>query len=103
VEVKGILVSSSRIRRLIRQGDIPEATQLLGAAPSSSERSSMALDGGAEAGVSHGEPESRRGTHPRPGIYAVWVVYEGQRFAGVANLGWNPPSRTINFPSRFIS
>ncbi len=27
---------------------------------------------------------------PKPGIYATWTYHEGKKYAGVANLGWNP-------------
>jgi riboflavin kinase/FMN adenylyltransferase len=27
---------------------------------------------------------------PKPGIYAVWAIFEEKRYPAVANLGWNP-------------
>jgi riboflavin kinase/FMN adenylyltransferase len=27
---------------------------------------------------------------PKPGIYAVWAIFEGKKYPAVANLGWNP-------------
>jgi riboflavin kinase/FMN adenylyltransferase len=98
VEVKGTLISSSRIRRLIRQGDIPGAAELLGRPP--------LLIGEVIHGFGRGSKKLGFPTAnlkidevlvPRPGIYAVWVVYEDRRFPGVANLGWNPTFQDHKF------
>jgi len=98
VEVKGILVSSSLIRRLIRQGDITEATQLLGRRPL---LVGEVIHGFGRGSRKLGFPTANLKVEevliPKPGIYAVWVVYEGQRFAGVANLGWNPTFQDHKF------
>jgi riboflavin kinase/FMN adenylyltransferase len=92
VEVGGVVVSSSRIRRLVRQGDVGEAAEMLGRYP-------LILG---EVIHGHGRGAGKLGfptanlnppaaiLFPKPGIYAVWAVYEGQRFPAVANLGWNP-------------
>jgi riboflavin kinase/FMN adenylyltransferase len=98
VEVKGTLVSSSRIRRLIRQGDIPGAAELLGRPP--------LLIGEVIHGFGRGSKKLGFPTAnlkidevlvPHPGIYAVWAVYEGRRFPGVSNLGWNPTFQDHKF------
>ena len=98
VEVKGILVSSSLIRRLIRQGDIPEATQLLGRRPL---LVGEVIHGFGRGSRKLGFPTANLKIEevlvPRPGIYAVWTVYEGQRFPAVANLGWNPTFQDHKF------
>ncbi len=98
VEVKGILVSSSRIRRLIRQGDIPGATEMLGRPPL---LVGEVIHGFGRGSRKLGFPTANLKVEevlvPRPGIYAVWVVYGGQRFAGVSNLGWNPTFRDHRF------
>jgi len=98
VEVKGTLVSSSRIRSLIRQGDIPGATQLLGRHPL---LVGEVIHGFGRGSKKLGYPTANLKVEevlvPRPGIYAVWAVYEGQRFPGVANLGWNPTFQDHKF------
>ena len=98
VEVKGILVSSSRIRRLIRQGDIPGATEMLGRHPL---LVGEVIHGFGRGSRKLGFPTANLKVEevlvPRPGIYAVWAVYEGQRFPGVANLGWNPTFQDHKF------
>jgi len=98
VEVKGTLVSSSRIRRLIRQGDIPGATELLGRPPL---LVGEVIHGFGRGSKKLGFPTANLKVEevllPKPGIYAVWVLYEGQRFPGVANLGWNPTFQDHKF------
>ncbi len=98
VEVKGNLVSSSRIRRLVRQGDIPGATEMLGRRPL---LVGEVIHGHGRGSKKLGFPTANLKVEevlvPRPGIYAVWVVYEGQRFPAVANLGWNPTFRDGQF------
>jgi riboflavin kinase/FMN adenylyltransferase len=98
VEVKGTLVSSSRIRRLIRQGDIPGATEMLGRSPL---LVGEVIHGFGRGSRKLGFPTANLKVEevlvPRPGIYAVWAVYEGQRFLGVANLGWNPTFQDHKF------
>jgi riboflavin kinase/FMN adenylyltransferase len=98
VEVKGILISSSRIRRLIRQGDIPGATEMLGRRPL---LVGEVIHGFGRGSRKLGFPTANLKVEevlvPRPGIYAVWTVYEGQRFPGVANLGWNPTFQDHKF------
>jgi riboflavin kinase/FMN adenylyltransferase len=98
VEVKGTLVSSSRIRRLIRQGDIAGATEMLGRSPL---LVGEVIHGFGRGSRKLGFPTANLKVEevlvPRPGIYAVWTVYEGQRFPGVANLGWNPTFQDHKF------
>jgi riboflavin kinase/FMN adenylyltransferase len=98
VEVKGTLVSSSRIRRLIRQGDIPGATELLGRPPL---LVGEVIHGFGRGSKKLGFPTANLKVEevllPKPGIYAVWVLYEGRRFPGVANLGWNPTFQDHKF------
>ena len=98
VEVKGTLVSSSRIRRLIRQGDIPGATELLGRPPL---LVGEVIHGFGRGSKKLGFPTANLKVEevlfPKSGIYAVWVLYEGQRFPGVANLGWNPTFQDHKF------
>jgi riboflavin kinase/FMN adenylyltransferase len=98
VEVKGTLVSSSRIRRLIRQGDIPGAAELLGRPPL---LIGEVIHGFGRGCKKLGFPTANLKIDevlvPHPGIYAVWAVYEGRRFPGVSNLGWNPTFQDHKF------
>ena len=91
VEVMGALISSSRVRKLIRQGDMREAADLLG-------RRHLLIGevihgfgrGSKKLGFPTANLKVDNVIVPKPGIYAVWAVYKGETFPGVANLGWNP-------------
>ncbi len=91
VEVGGALVSSSRIRRLIHQGDIKGATELLGRYPI---LFGEVIHGHGRGSKKLGFPTANLKTpsvlFPKSGIYAVWTIHDGQRYPAVANLGWNP-------------
>ncbi|NWF54878.1 MAG: bifunctional riboflavin kinase/FAD synthetase [Syntrophaceae bacterium] len=91
VEVKGTLISSSRIRRLIRGGNIPGATELLGRPPLLVGEVIRGFGrGGKKLGFPTANLKIEKVLVPKPGIYAVWAICGGQKFPGVANLGWNP-------------
>ncbi|HLM65996.1 MAG TPA: bifunctional riboflavin kinase/FAD synthetase [Longimicrobium sp.] len=92
VEVDGEPISSSRIRRLLGDGDVGAANRLLGR--------SYTLDGvvvrgerkGRELGfptanIQVGDPEKML---PREGIYAVHGWVRGQRLPGLLHLGPRP-------------
>lgn len=91
VRVDGEVVSSTRIREFIQQGQMEEASKMLGRF--------YLLQGQVIPG--HGRGSKKLGFPtanikpdnsllPKPGIYATWSFYEGKRYASVANLGWNP-------------
>jgi riboflavin kinase/FMN adenylyltransferase len=91
VRVGGEVVSSTRIRELIQKGEMPEAARMLGR--------NYLLSGKVISG--HGRGSKQLGfptanlkpegdLFPKPGIYATWAYYEGKKYTGVANLGWNP-------------
>ena len=98
VQVGGALVSSSRVRRLIREGDMRGAAELLG-------RHHLlvgqVIHGHGRGSKKLGFPTANLKTadvlFPKPGIYAVWTVYEGSRYSAVANLGWNPTFQDRKF------
>lgn len=88
----GALISSSRIRQLIRQGRLAQASRLLGRPPT--------LYGvvarGAGRGRRLGFPTANIRLHPQvlppQGVYAVFVHHPGRRrrWQGVMNLGVRP-------------
>jgi len=91
VRVGGMVVSSTLIRDLIQKGELREAARLLGR--------NYLLCGQVIHG--HGRGSKKMGFPtanlkpagallPKPGIYAVWAIFEGKRYPAVANLGWNP-------------
>jgi riboflavin kinase/FMN adenylyltransferase len=87
----GAPISSSRIRALLREGDVAQATQLLGRYP----RISGQVVAGAARGRGLGIPTANLEVRPERavpanGVYAVYAVLGRQRYPGVANVGVRP-------------
>lgn len=91
VEVEGAVVSSSLIRALLKLGKVAEARRLLGRNYGVAGRVVAGKGRGAKLlGVPTANLESENDLLPATGIYAVWVVKNGQRLPGVANIGTCP-------------
>ena len=87
----GIVVSSSKIRTLIKAGDVETAAKLLGR--------DYSIIGNVVEGAKRGHrllgfPTANLAISeevvPKTGVYAVEVLWNRQPFNGVANLGVNP-------------
>ena len=93
--VDGAPVSSTRIRRLIREGRVAEATRLLGR-PYSVAGEVIQGDG---RGHRIGFPTANlKVDHPRKllpgdGVYALWAELNGARFPALMNIGVRPSFR----------
>ncbi|MFU0790994.1 riboflavin biosynthesis protein RibF [Virgibacillus proomii] len=95
VECNNEKISSTKIRQLLRIGEIEEANQLLGRP--------LLVDGivikGAQRGKQLGYPTANINTNPeallpRPGVYAVKAIYKQEKYEGMASLGFNPTFET---------
>lgn len=93
VVVEGQLVSSTKIRQLLLDGEIRRTAQLLGRYPSVS----GAVIKGAQRGYTVGFPTANLDPPPERlipanGVYATFVQFPGQnrRYAGVTNVGVRP-------------
>jgi len=85
------VVSSTAIRRYIRQGQLREANALLGRAYEISGTVVRGRDrGGRVLGFPTANIRLSRQAPPRMGVYAVEVEVNGKRHGGAANLGYNP-------------
>lgn len=94
--VDGEIISSTRIRHLLREGEVQRAARYLGRP--------YALDGfvvkGAGRGVNLGFPTanlmpvSERKLVPRDGVYFVQVVFENVSYYGMMNIGTRPTFET---------
>jgi riboflavin kinase/FMN adenylyltransferase len=89
--VDGQQVSSSRIRSLLQEGRIAEATTLLGRYPSISGE----VVSGAERGRVPGFPTAKLKVRPErampaDGVYAVFALLGSERYPAVATLGVSP-------------
>lgn len=85
------IVSSSRIRKLIRKGAIKEASQLLGR---TFEISGKVIKG-ENRGKSLGFATSNLDVHPevvdiKPGVYACQAIVDGKSYPAVTNVGYRP-------------
>ncbi|MFH1758845.1 MAG: bifunctional riboflavin kinase/FAD synthetase [Pseudomonadota bacterium] len=91
VRVAGAVVSSTRIRELVQKGEMPEAAKMLGRNyPLSGKVIRGHGRGSKQLGFPTANLKPEGDLFPQPGIYATWTYYEGRKYAGVANLGWNP-------------
>lgn len=92
-------VSSSRISKLIQQGDMEEAHRLL----SRPFRISGTVMHGKRRGHDLGFPTANISYHgyvlPAFGVYGVYLEVRGQKIMGMANVGVNPTFGDIMHPS----
>lgn len=88
--VEGEVVSSTRVRQAVAEGDFGTARRLLGRAYSI--RGPVVH--GAARGRGLGFPTAnvlpREECLPMPGVYAAWAVFEGRRHVAAVNVGSNP-------------
>ncbi len=87
----GEVVSSTRIRTLLAQGDVRAATRLLGRYPTVAGE----VVHGARRGRALGYPTANLEVRqeravPSDGVYAVFAVLGDERYLGVANIGVRP-------------
>ena len=90
LKIDHMVVSSSKIRELIKEGEVENAAKLLG-------RDYLIVGRvveGAKRGHTLGFPtanlEISDELYPKKGVYAVEVVWNHQFFRGLANVGFNP-------------
>ena len=91
INIDDTVVSSTIIRKLIREGEIVEANHLLGRPY---EVSGIVVPGRQRGGKLIGFPTANVGmagqAPPKQGVYAVEAVVENRPCKGAANLGFNP-------------
>ncbi len=90
LKIDHMVVSSSKIRELIKEGEVEDAAKLLG-------RDYLIVGKvieGAKRGYTLGFPtanlEISDELYPKKGVYAVEVAWNHQFFHGLANVGFNP-------------
>jgi riboflavin kinase/FMN adenylyltransferase len=83
-------VSSSKIRELIKDGEVEEASRLLGRNYPVIGKVVQGAKRGQTLGFPTANLEISEDLYPKKGVYAVEVVWNQQLFDGVANVGRNP-------------
>lgn len=84
-------ISSTAIRRLVKEGDVEKAKKMLGR---EYQIRGTVAHGRNRGGKLLGFPTANINLHdelsPKTGVYAVIVEYDGKRYKGVANIGYSP-------------
>ena len=84
-------ISSTRIRRLVKDGDLENAQKLLGRHYQIRGMVKRGRDrGGRLLGFPTANIELKDELSPKRGVYAVTVEYGGDLLKGVANIGYSP-------------
>jgi len=84
------IVSSTRIRNAILEGDVKTAASLLGRPYNLSGPVVVGHRRGAGLGFPTANIDPEKVLVPARGVYAVIVELDGQRYQGVLNIGYNP-------------
>ncbi len=90
VEVDGVAISSTTIRRAVVDGDLERASRLLGRHHFVSGAVVRGRGRGRAIGFPTANISARTELIPAPGVYAVVLESNGDRWPGVANLGYRP-------------
>ena len=83
-------VSSSKLRELIREGHVEDASKLLGRDYPIIGKVIVGAKRGHTLGFPTANLEISDELYPKKGVYAVEVVWGERTFNGVANVGFNP-------------
>ena len=88
--VNGEVVSSTRIRELIKEGSIKEANRMLGWDFIIMGKVIHGHARGKGLGFPTANLEITSDLYPKKGVYAATVIQEGKTYHGVVNIGTNP-------------
>ena len=84
------LISSSRIRECLRQGDVGKARDMLGRAYALARRSSPATGAGARSASRLPISVWDEQLVPANGVYATWASLGDDRYMAATNIGLRP-------------
>ncbi|MFC1889102.1 bifunctional riboflavin kinase/FAD synthetase [Thermodesulfobacteriota bacterium] len=90
VEIDGVPVRSTRIREMVRRGDVDGAAKLLGRPYILTGTVTRGAGRGKTIGFPTANLETTDELIPATGVYAGLVMLGGNRFGGAINLGTNP-------------
>jgi riboflavin kinase/FMN adenylyltransferase len=98
IQIDGMLVSSTKIRQLVKGGQLQDASRLLGRPY---EVTGTVIKGRDRGGRLLGFPTANVKVSdkacPKGGVYAVQVLVKGKTYRGAANLGYNPTFADTEF------
>lgn len=95
VKTDGVIVSSSKIRELLRAGRVRQAAMLLGRNYTLRQPVIPGCGRGRQIGFLTANLEPGPKLLPRDGVYAAWVNYRS-RYKGAVNVGTNPTFPTTS-------
>jgi len=90
IQLEGAPISSSRIRKLIEQGDVHEVHRFLGRYHFVSGRVAPGHQRGRNLGFPTANIVTRIEVLPLDGIYATFLQVDGRLWPSVTNVGFNP-------------
>ncbi|MEK7356430.1 MAG: riboflavin kinase, partial [Bdellovibrionota bacterium] len=90
VKVGDVLVSSTRIRQAVEDGDVALARALLGREFYLTGLVERGAGRGRRLGIPTANLRSTAELVPKRGVYAAWATVRGGRFKAVVNNGLNP-------------
>ncbi len=94
VKLNGVIISSTRVRNAIQEGDVGVAAQLLGRPYNLQGHVVEGDRRGRNIGFPTANIEPEKLLIPSRGVYAVFVEMEGERHRAAANIGFNPTFST---------
>jgi riboflavin kinase/FMN adenylyltransferase len=90
IKLGGVNVSSTKIRDFIQKGEVKEVARFLGRDYSISGKVGKGKSRGKGLGFPTANLKSIIELIPKPGIYVTHVLYRGDPYQGVVNIGFNP-------------
>jgi len=96
---KGQPISSTRIRKAVIEGNLEEASEMLGRPFSMLEKVVIGKKLGRKLGFPTANFKIHDGALPPYGIYAVRAMYENKLYNGVMNVGFRPTLEDNNPPN----
>jgi riboflavin kinase/FMN adenylyltransferase len=97
-------ISSTRIRRLLREGELDEVREILGRPPSAAGRVVPGFQRGRTLGVPTANIDIEAGTiFPGRGVYAARAFVDGRWFRAAVNIGHNPTFASRETPTTHLS
>ncbi len=90
IQIGETIVSSSKIRELIKEGQVEQASKLLGRNYPMIGRVVEGARRGKTLGFPTANLQIQEGVYPKNGVYAVDVIWKQMSLQGLANIGSNP-------------